>query len=73
MRYGKKTPRIPVKFVNADTDEIMFELHDRNWMNIGELFNDAAISSIMTTEWKNKEIPENVIIIAVGEFQLKAK
>lgn len=71
MRYEKQTPRLVVKFVDSDTDKILFEVKDRTWMNIGELLNDGAISSIMTTEWKNKKIPNKLMILVVGEFELK--
>jgi len=71
MRYEKQTPRLTVKFVDSDTDKILFEVKDRTWMNIGELLNDGAISSIMTTEWKNKKVPNNLMVLVVGEFELK--
>jgi hypothetical protein len=71
MRYGKKTPRLTVKFVDADTNQILFEVKDRTWMNVGELMTDGAITSIMEHEWKGKELPENLMVIAVGEFELK--
>jgi len=71
MRYAKSTPRLTVKFVNSDTNEILFEVKDRTWMNVGELMTDGAISSIMQNEWKNKELPKNLIVLIVGEFKLK--
>lgn len=71
MKYKKATPRLTVKFVDSDTNDILFEVKDRTWMNIGEILNDGAIDSIMKTEWKNKELPENLMILVVGEFQLK--
>ena len=70
MRYSKKTPRLTVKFVDSDTNEILFEVKDRTWMNVGELMTDGAITSIMQHEWKNKELPENLMVIAVGEFEI---
>ena len=71
MRYEKQTPRLTVKFVNSDTDTILFELKDRTWMNVGDLLNDGAVSSIMTNEWKNKKVPTNLMVLVVGEFELK--
>ena len=70
MRYTKTTPRLTVKFVNSDTNAVLFEVKDRTWMNIGEILTDAAIDSIMKTEWKNKKMPKNLIILVVGEFKL---
>jgi len=70
MRYIKQSPRLNVKFVNADTDEVLFEVNDRTWMNVGELLSDGAIDSIMKNEWKNKKLPENIMVLVVGEFEL---
>jgi hypothetical protein len=71
MRYTKSTPRLTVKFVNSDSDEILFEIKDRTWMNVGELLTDNAINSIMANEWKNKKHPENIMVLVVGEYELK--
>lgn len=71
MKYAKATPRLTVKFIDADTDKILFEVKDRTWMNVGEILNDGAISSIMTNEWKNKKMPSNLMVLVVGEFELQ--
>ena len=69
MKYAKTTPRLVVKFVDTDTNEVLFEIKDRTWMNVGEIMNDGAVSSIMSTEFKG-EPPENLMVLAVGEFDL---
>jgi hypothetical protein len=71
MRYTKETPRLTVKFIDSDTDTILFEVKDRTWMNIGEILSDGAIDSIMKNEWKNKKMPTNLMVLVVSEFQLK--
>jgi hypothetical protein len=71
MKYVKETPRITVKFINADTEKILFEIKDRSWMNIGEIFTNNVLNSLMEQEFKNKELPKNVMVIAVGEFKLQ--
>ena len=69
-RYTKSTPRLTVKFVDSDTNTVLFEVKDRIWMNVGQILNDGAISSIMSNEWKG-EMPENLMILVVGEYKLK--
>jgi len=69
MRYSKATPRLTVKFVDSDTNDILFEIKDRTWMNVGELLTDSAIDSIMKNEWKDKKMPANLMVLVVGEFQ----
>lgn len=71
MKYTKETPRLLVKFIDGDTDTVLFELNDRTWMNIGEILTDFAVDSIMKTEWKNKKIPKNLMILVVSEYSLK--
>ncbi|MFA5366378.1 MAG: hypothetical protein WC333_00445 [Dehalococcoidia bacterium] len=71
MEYVKDTPRITVKFINADTEEVIFEITDRSWMTVGELFTDGIATSLMIQEFKNKKkpMPKNIMILAVGEYK----
>jgi len=70
MRYNKATPRLTVKFVDSNTNDVLFEVKDRSWMNVGDILTDAAISSIMTTEFRG-DPPENLMVLVVAEFELK--
>jgi len=70
MKYLKTTPRLTVKFIDNDTDKILFEIKDRTWMNIGQILSDIAIDNIMKNEFKNKKMPENLMVLVVGEYQL---
>lgn len=72
MKYIKETPRITVKFIDADTEKTLFEVPDRNWMNVGEFFTNTYTNSLMMQELKNKTLPENILVIAMGEFKLTA-
>ena len=71
MKYTKETPRLTVKFINADTEEVLFEINDRTWLNIGEILTDYYIDAIMKTEMKDKKKPINHMVLVVGEFKLK--
>ena len=70
MIYNKTTSRLAVKFVNSDTEEVLFEVNDRSWMNVGDILTDGAITSIMANEYKNKPLPDNLMVLVVGEFKL---
>lgn len=70
MKYVKDTPRIVVKFIDSDTDKILFEIKDRSWMNVGEIFTDHIATSVIEQELKGKKLPKNLLVIAVGEFRL---
>jgi len=70
MRYSKASPRLTVKFVDSDTNQVLFEVKDRTWMTVGDLLNDVAIDSIMKHEYK-KDHPENLMVLVVAEYGLK--
>lgn len=67
-RYIKDTPRLKVKFIDADTEVTILELKDRTWMNIGELLNDHSVDSIIKSELRDKPIPVNVMVLVVAEY-----
>lgn len=69
-RYTKENPRIIVKFIDNNTDETLFEIKDRNIMNVGEIFSSYVTNSIIQNELKNKELPRSILVIAVGEYNL---
>ena len=69
MKYKKSTPRLTVKFVDSDTNDVLFTIKDRTWINVGEILNDGAVSSIMKVEFKG-EAPENLMVLVVGEYEL---
>lgn len=71
MKYKKTTPRLTVKFIDSDNDKVLFEIKDRTWMNVGEVLTDGAVDSIMKTEWKNKELPENLMVLVVSDYELQ--
>jgi hypothetical protein len=70
-RYIKDTPRLTVKFINADTEVTILELKDRTWMNIGELLNDHSVDSVVKSEIKDKELPVNIMVLVVAEYTLQ--
>ena len=67
-RYLKDTPRLSVKFYDGDTREELFEIKDRNWMNVGEMFADHYVSEMIN----QMDIePQNVIVLVSGEYTLQ--
>jgi hypothetical protein len=73
MKYVKETPRISVKFINAETEQELFEIKDRSWMNVGEIFTDHIATSLVEQEFKNRKTkpPKKLLVLAVGEFTLE--
>jgi len=69
-KYNSETSRISIKFIDADTEEELFEIPNRNWTNMGEIFTDTYSSDIITREFKNKKLPKKILILAVKELTL---
>jgi len=71
-KYKKETPRLSVQYVNADTEEVLFEINNRTWMNVGELLTDAYVNKIVERELSGAVIepPKNLMVLVVGEYKL---
>ena len=69
-RYAKESPRLSVKFFDGDTKEQLFEIKDRNWMNIGEMFADHHVDLLIKQTIKEENLPSNVIVVASGDYFL---
>lgn len=68
-KYVKENTRIEVQFIDSDTDEILFKVN-RNILNVGELFSVGVMDNIVKNHFKDKTLPENIMVIAVGEYFL---
>ena len=73
MKYRKKNPRIAVKYIDSDTDNVLFEINDRNHTNIGELLSDYFADTVVKDELSKLKIPlpKNLMILCVAEYELK--
>jgi len=69
-RYKKETSRLTLKYINADTEELLFEVRDKNHLDIGSFLSDGVVSQLLQNELKGKILPENVMVLVVGEFKL---
>ena len=67
-KYVKDKPRIDVQFIDSVSDEVLIEIKNRNWMNVGELFVDNCADSIMKSE--KIPLPKKLMVIAVAEYTL---
>jgi hypothetical protein len=70
MKYEKKTTRIPVLFIDADTEKTILEVPDRNATNLNEFFVDVTASLLITRKIQDGPAPKRVLVIASAEFFL---
>lgn len=68
-RYIKSNTRLTVKFLDGDdTSKLLFEVNDRNHMNVGEMFSDTYVTSLINQTIKKENLPENVIVIVTSNY-----
>jgi len=70
-KYKKENPRIPVRFIDDKTEEVLFELKDKTSITVGEIFSNYIGSSIIEDHFKGKKLPRKVLVIAIAEFTLE--
>ena len=69
-KYIKETPRITVKFIDANTEILLFEVTDRSWMNVGEVMTANYGDALIQRELKGKKLPKKVLVITISELIL---
>lgn len=73
LKYSKENPRINVRFIDSKTEEEIFSI-EKNWTNIGEIYTNHYLSSLLQLHFKDKKkIPEKIIVMIAEEFTLIEK
>ena len=72
MTYIKDSPRIAVKVYDSETEELLITINDRSWMNIGEIFPQHSVTSLIKEEFKNKKkpMPKKILVMVAEEYTL---
>lgn len=65
INYAKETPKLTVKIIDGETNEVLFEIPNRNPLNVGELFSDVYVSEIIK---KNNLNPNIIRVLVIGDF-----
>lgn len=68
VKYIKDKSKIDVKFYDSVTDDVLIEIGNRNWTNVGELFVDKIVDSVMHTD--SKTLPKKIMVMAIAEYTL---
>lgn len=68
-KYVKENPRLRVQFFNSKNDELLFEIHDRTWMNIGEILTAHYVTKLMNNEMKGRVLPEDLMVLVASEYK----
>ena len=67
-RYTKESHRLTVQFYDSDNmSELLFEIPDRNVMNIAELFSDHYVNMIVQ-DYLGEDAPDSITVLVLGEY-----
>ena len=66
-RYVNESARINVKFIDSKTENVIFDIKDRNWMDMNQLFPASTVSSLMERDAKIE--PDEIMVIAVAYYK----
>jgi len=67
-KYIKESSRINIQIIDSDTEETLFNIENRNFLNVGEMFTERVLNSIIDTSDTNIDADE-IMIVAVGIFK----
>lgn len=70
-RYLKDSQRLTVKFVDSNTNELLFEVNNRNIMDIGEMFSDTYVNQITQDYLSGETLPEDITVLVIGQYKLR--
>ena len=68
--YIKDNPRLNVKFLDGDdTSKVLFEVNNRNHMDVGEMFSDTYVTALINQSIAEQNLPDNVLVLVTGQFR----
>lgn len=70
-KYVRTTPRITVQFIDASNEEIICEVPDRNYMNVGDILTAYYGNTIVQEKLKGKKLPKKILVLTVSELVLE--
>lgn len=69
--YQKLSHRINIKFINGDNNELLFEIKNQVWMDIGKFYTDTYVDDLIKQTIPSDKIPKNVVVMVAANFILK--
>jgi len=68
MMYKNKTHNLTAKFIDAKTNQQLFEITDRTADDIGELFVGPIVNNLMLKTLGSKKAPLTIIVRVEGRY-----
>ena len=70
-RYSKDSPRLNVKIFDGDTEDLLFEIKDRDHMDVSDFFTDHILDQIIKRELDEDELPSQLVVVVSADFKLR--
>lgn len=68
--YIKNVPRLTVKFLDGNnTNKLLFEVNNRDHMDVGEMFSDTYVTSLIKQSIQEQNLPDNVLVLVSSNFR----
>lgn len=69
--FKKEVPRLTVKFIDPSDNSLLFEVNDRDHLNVGDMFTDTYVSALLNQTFKQDELPEVVTVLVVANYSMQ--
>lgn len=66
--FKKEQPRLTVKFIDSANNSLLFEVNDRDHMNVGDMFSDAYATALINQTIPHTEQPEAITVLVVATY-----
>lgn len=61
--------RINLKFIDGDTNELLFEVKDKSWMEVGQFMTNQYVTDVLRNSLGMDEAPDNLVVMTVAYFE----
>ena len=66
-RLIKETPRLNVQFIDSKTNEILMQVNNRDYSDVGDMFSDTYVSQLLTQKFGDN-VPNEVIVLVSANY-----
>jgi hypothetical protein len=63
--------RLSLKFIDGETNEQLFEIKDKSWMEIGQFMTNGYVTDIVKNSIGMEDAPENLVVMMVAYYEKK--
>lgn len=69
--YRKDNHRLSIKFIDANTNNQLFEIEDKAFTELGDFYSDVHVDRLIKQVIDENNLPDNVLVLTIGDFKLR--